>query len=251
MMVCRLLFVMLLAIAGTNVMADDSGTPRTGYFRISATTVELLGEDGASAVAEVVAPDQVLRWQLYVPKSYDAREPAGVIVFVNRSDRSGGSSKTYNPVLEENNLIWAAPLGAGDKTPMNERMLRALLTPNVLSRSYAINSSRIYIGGFVGGGYLATMLASSRPELFRGGMFVSGALAWEDKTPPGIEQIRKNRYVFITGSNDVARDTMRRTAAAYREHGVVNSKLFVMPNARQEMPSPQYLQQAIGFLDGG
>lgn len=249
-MIYRSLLLLLLAIAGADVLADVTGTPRTGYFRVAATTTELLGKDGATAIADVLAPDKVLRWQLYVPTSYDATDPAGVIVFVNRSDRYGGSSKSYNPVLEESNLIWAAPLAAGDKTPLNERMLRALLTPNVLARTYKLDPSRIYVGGFVGGGYLATMLASSKPELFRGGLFIGGALAWEDKTPPGLEQMRKNRYVFLTGSNDVARDTMRRTAAAYREHGIVNSRLVVMPNVRQEMPGPRYLREAIEFLDG-
>jgi predicted peptidase len=243
-----LLFVLLVAFSG--VLADESDGPRTGYFRVSATTVELLGADGANVIAEVLAPDEELKWQLYVPPSYDAAKPAGAIVFINRSDSWGGSSKSYNPVLEESNLIWAAPLGAGDKQPMNERMLRAMLTPNLLARTYALDPSRIYIGGFVGGGYVATMLATSKPEVFRGGMFVGGALPWEKNTPPAIAQIRKNRYAFVTGSNDVALDTMRRTTEAYRKEGVVYVKLIVIPNARQEMPDPFYLREAIEFLDG-
>ena len=245
---CSLL--LLLSVAFSGVLAEETDGPRTGYFRTSVTVVELLGADGARAIAEVLAQDEELKWQLYVPRSYDASKPAGVIVFVNRSDSWGGSSKSYNPVLEESNLIWAAPLGAGDKTPMSERMMRAMLTPNMLVRTYALDPSRIYIGGFVGGGYLAAMLATSKPELFRGGVFVGGALAWENNTPPAIEQIRKNRYVFVTGSNDVALDTMRRTASVYRKDGIVHSKLIVIPNARQEMPGPLYLREAIEFLDG-
>lgn len=246
----RSLFLMLLALAGSGVYAEEPGAPRTGFFRVSMTTAALLGVDGAGAVAEVLAPDEELKWQLYVPKSYDASKPAGVLVFVSPSDSWGGSSKSYNPVLEQNNLIWAAPLAAGDKTPMNERMLRALFVPNLLSQTYALDVSRIYVGGFAGGGYLATMLATSKPGLFRGGLFVSGALAWENKTPPGIEQIRKNRYVFITGTNDVALETTRRAANAYRDEGVVHTKLIVMPNTRQEMPGPLTLGEAIEFLDG-
>jgi predicted peptidase len=246
----RVLLLCLLSIAFSGAVGDETDGPRTGYFRKSATTAELLGVDGASAIAEVLAPDEELKWQLYVPHSYDASKPAGAIVFVNRSDSWGGSSKSYNPVLEESNLIWAAPLGAGDKRPLNERMLRAMLTPNFLARNYTLDPSRIYIGGFVGGGYVATMLATSKPELFRGGVFVGGALAWEDNIPPAIAQIRKNRYVFVTGSNDVALDTMRRTAEAYRKAGVANSKLIVIPNARQEMPGPLYLREVLEFLNG-
>ena len=246
----RLLFLLLLVFADSDVCADQPGAPRTGFFRVASTTPALLGVDGAGTVADVLAPDEELKWQLYVPRSYDASKPAGVLVFISPSDSWGGSSKSYNPVLEENNLIWAAPLAAGDKTPMNERMLRAILVPNLLSRTYALDSSRIYVGGFAGGGYLATMLATSKPGLFRGGLFVSGARTWEDKTPPGIEQIRKNRYVFITGTNDVALDTTRRAATAYRDDGVVHTKLIVMPNTRQEMPGPLTLGEAFEFLDG-
>jgi len=234
----------------TVVWADEAKDgPRTGYFRIKMTAVELLGADGAQSIAGILAPDEKLEWQVYVPHSYDPSKPAGALVFINRWGNSGGSRKSYNELLEEKNLIWAGVLDAGDQTPMDERMMRSILAPTVLAQDYALDPNRIYIGGFSGGAHVATILATGKPGLFKGGMFVGGTVFWGDKLPPGIDVIRQNRYVFVGGSNDVALNTMRRTAGSYKDAGITNSKLIVMPNERQEMPGPLYLREAIEFLD--
>ena len=81
-------------------------------------------------MSEVFAPDEKLRWQLDVTKNYDAANPPGVIVFINRGTWGGGR-KAWNPVLNEKNLIWIGALDAGDQSPMNERMLKAILAPTV------------------------------------------------------------------------------------------------------------------------
>lgn len=80
-------------------------------------------------------------------------------------------------------------------------------------------------------------------------MFVGGAIFWGDKIPPEVDVIRQNRYVFIAGSNDVALKTVRRTAGSYKGAGVVNTKLIIMPNEKQEMPGPLYLREAVEHLD--
>lgn len=227
--------------------ADDG--PRTGYFYTETTPLELLGPEGAKSLAEMFAEDEELKWSLYVPKSYSADKPAGVIVFISPSSRWGGSSKSYNPLLEEKNMIWAGVIKAGDKTPMDARMMRALLTPTFLAKEYALDPSRIYLGGFSGGAHVATILATSRPQLFKGGMFVGGAVSWKDKLPAGIELIRQNRYVFVAGSNDVALKKVQKTAASFKEAGVKYTRVIVMPNERQEMPGPHHLREAIEFLD--
>lgn len=80
-------------------------------------------------------------------------------------------------------------------------------------------------------------------------MFVGGAVSWKDKLPAGIELIRQNRYVFVAGSNDVALKAVRRTAGSFKEAGVEQTRVIVMPNERQEMPGSHYLREAIEFLD--
>jgi len=245
-MVAGLIVMALLAVAWADEAKDG---PRTGYFRKKMTTIELLGADGAKSVANVLEPDEKLEWQLYIPHSYDPSSPAGVLVFISHKGNWGGSRKSYNDLLEERNLIWAGVLGAGDATPLNERMMKSLLTPTVLSKDYVLDPDRIYVGGFSGGAHVATLLSTGKPGLFKGGMFAGGAIFWSDSTPSGIDAIRQNRYVFMAGSNDVALKTVRRTSASYKDAGVVNTKLIVMLNEKQEMPGPLYLREAVDYLD--
>lgn len=241
-----MLFAVLLMFI-TSVSADEQ-TPRTGYFRVSSTPLELLGEQGADALSEVFAIDEKLRWQLDVPDAYDPAHPPGVIVFVNRGTWGGGR-KAWSPVLEEKNLIWIGALDAGDKSPMNERMFKALLAPTILARDYAIDPRRVYISGFVGGAHVAGILSTTKPEVFQGGLFMSGATFWGDKTPPQFDRLRQNRFVFLAGANDVARTKVARTSESYKEAGLQNSNLIIVPNMRQELPGKSYFEMALSYLD--
>lgn len=237
----------LLLMLLTSVSADEQ-TPRTGYFRVSSTPLELLGEQGASALSQVFAADEKLRWQLVVPDNYDPAQPPGVIVFVNRGTWGGGK-KAWSEVFEDKNLIWIGALDAGDQSPINERMFKALLAPTVLARDYAIDPQRIYISGFVGGAHVAGILSTTKPELFRGGLFMSGATFWGDKAPPQLDRLRQNSFVFLAGANDVARTKVARTAESYKKAGLQNTNLVIVPNMRQELPGKSYFEAAISYLD--
>jgi len=247
----RSLIIAAVSLAMTSaVWANDAKDgPRTGYFRKTTTPLELLGEDGAKALADVFEPDQKLQWQLYVPHSYDPSKPMGVIVFITSKPNWGGSRRSYNDLLEERNLAWAGVLGAGEKRPVNERVLRAILTPALLAKDYSLDPSRIYMGGFSDGAHVAAMVTTGKPDVFKGGLFVGGAVSWGQKVPPSIDLIRQNRFVFIAGSNDPALNAVRMTAMDYKKDGVEHTSLIVMPNQRKEMPGPKYLEQVVTFLD--
>jgi len=62
----------------------------------------------------------------------------------------GGGKKVWNPVLEEQNIIWIGLIGGGDKNPLNERVPRAVLAQAVLEREYSIDLSRYYLFGYSG-----------------------------------------------------------------------------------------------------
>lgn len=244
----KMILVSSILVASPSWSADENNGPRTGYYRLSTTPMELLGEGGARTLSEVFAPDEKLRWQLDVPKNYDPANPPGVIVFINRGTWGGGK-KVWNPVLNDKNLIWIGALDAGDQSPMNERMLKAILAPTLLAGYYALDPTRIYVAGFSGGAHVANILSTSKPDLFKGGLFMSGAMFWGDKIPAKIDIVRQNRFVFVAGGNDVARNKVARTAESYRAAGVNNVELMVVPNMRQELPGPSYFEAAIDYLD--
>jgi len=239
------LLMLILAVA---LARGEPEGPRKGYFRKTVTPLELLGEEGAKAVAPIFAVDEKLTWQLSVPQTYDPARPAAVMVFVGFA-QWGGGKKEWNTVLEDHNMIWIGLINGGDKKPVNERMLRVILARVLLQRDYRIDSERYYIFGYSGGAHVASMLATLKPELFRGALFYGDALSWGRKEPETITSMQQNRYMFMFGSRDKDRRKIRRIAAAYKQAGLANTKVVSVANVDRQMPGASYFEQAIDFLD--
>ena len=227
----------------------DEG-PRTGYFQISVTPLELLGEAGATAVSTVFAPDEKLTWQLSVPENYDPEKPAGAIVFIGYAEWGGGK-RVWKPILNEKNIIWIGLIGGGDKNPLNERMLKAILAQAVLMRDYSIDPERYYLFGYSGGAHVAAILATTRPEIFKGALYYGDALSWAETAPPKIDLIRQNNFMFMAGARDDDVREIRRVAETYKDAGIANTETFFISNVGREMPSETYFTLAIDFLDSG
>ncbi len=239
--------LLLLLLIAVPAVAQDA--PRTGFFKVTTTPMELLGERGAAAVASMFAADQELMWQLYVPETYDATKPAGVMVMLNYADHWNAGKKAWNPVSDARNLIWIGALGAGDKKPANERIMRTILAQAVLERDYAIDHSRYYLFGYSGGARVAAMLATAKPETFKGAWFYGDAMFWGEREPARIDLIRQNRYFFGSGARDKHRKDILRTSDAYRKAGVENVTFATEPNIDRKMPGVSYFESVVEFLD--
>jgi predicted esterase len=247
----RMSFVLLavFTLASTAAFAArDAKGPKTGYFEVRTTLVEMLGEEGAKNFSESLEPDKHLRWQLFVPSTYSADDPPGVIVFVS-ANRRGGPARTWNDTLESRNLIWIGLNHAGGTAPVMERILTAIIAPLVLRGDYEIDFSRIYIAGHSDGGQVASMVMMSKPEQFRGGIYLGAAEAWDDEAPPKIDLIRENRHAFLIGANDNELKEMQRVFNRYTKAGVKNVELIRMRNNQNSWPAGEFLGRAIDFLD--
>lgn len=228
--------------------AEEVATPRTGYYELSLTPIDVLGESGAQGIANILPPVKKIDWQVYVPQSYSASSPPGVIVFVSSWHR-GGPPKAWNDLLEANNLIWIGANNSGDGLPVAKRMLKAIIAPAALGRSYAIDPERCYIAGFSGGGITATRIATAKPDLFKGGIYIGGTVFWTANTPPKIDLIRQNHHVFLVGTYDPAQQTTRKVYNNYIEAGIDTAELITIRNHRHRMPPPDYFEKAIDHLD--
>jgi poly(3-hydroxybutyrate) depolymerase len=240
----KILAVFLLFMA----TASAKDGPRTGYFRVSLTPLELLGEEGAKAVSSIFAADEKLTWQLSVPKNYDPGKPAGAMVFVGWAEWGGGK-KAWNAVLEERNMIWIGLIAGGDKKPINERMLRAILAKAVVQREYKIDPDRYYLFGYSGGAHVAAMLATSKPEMFKGAIYYAAALSWGKKAPQKIDVLRQNRFVFMAGSLDDDRRKIMSVADSYKKAGVTDTKFVTVANTDRKLPGVSYFDDAVDYLD--
>jgi len=242
--------ICLFALLWAGSPSAQESEPETGYFKVSMTPIDVIGEDGAQGLSDVFPADEELDWQLYVPHNYSADNPPGVVVYVSPRE-NGGPPRAWNDLLRENNLIWIGANGAGNKNPVAERALKALLAPSVLAKTYKINTERLYVAGYSGGSMTAMRVAALWPDKFKGGIYIAGAVFWEENTPPKIDQIRENRHVFIVGTYDEAIKNTSRVYNDYKKAGVENSELITIRNHAHRMPPVNYFVRAIEYLDSG
>ena len=243
----RIILAALVALASPGWADDAEDGPRTGYFRETISPLELLGEQGAQAIAEVFAPDHRLTWQLYVPDSYDATKPAGVMVYVSPT-QSGALRRGWKGALDDRNMIWIAALNAGNTVHVTERALKAIFATTYITQNYAIDIDRVYVSGFSGGGKTAARIASSQPDLFKGGLYICGVEFWQEQ-PPKIDLVRATHHVFLTGTKDFNRQETKQVRKKYEQAGVTGTELIVVGNMSHELPPTKYFAQAIDYLD--
>ncbi len=242
-----LITALLLASAGSAALAAASA-PETGGFRIEQSLAELLGEQRAAGLAAIQSPNQPVSWQVYVPPSYDPADPPGLLVYISPI-QSGRVPKNWERVLDSRNLIWVSANRSGNQVHVQRRALYAVLAPSLIGNDYEIDRSRIYLTGLSGGGKMASMVAVDHAHVFKGAVYNCGVEFW-DKTPPRLEQVKANRYVFVTGEYDQALRPTRRVHGRYRKAGVENVKLMVINGMGHTNPPWQEMDEALAFLDG-
>ncbi|MDH5456344.1 MAG: hypothetical protein OEY37_09745 [Gammaproteobacteria bacterium] len=239
--------VAFVATASAHGANTDELAATTGRFTLTFTAKELLGE-AASEVEAVIAPDEAITWEVYVPEGYRADAPPGLLVYISPT-RSGRLPYRWNRVMDERNLIWIGANQSGNWVLVRRRILMATLAVLAIERGYVVDRERFYISGLSGGGKAATMLATSNPNLFAGGVFFCGAETSQLESPGDLEKMQSNRYVFLTGERDTALGESRRANRAFRKAGVRNTRLMVIRGMGHSTPEYDDLDEAIDFLD--
>jgi dienelactone hydrolase len=244
--IVRNLLVVYACLATIGSAAADE--PLRGAFSVTAKLPELIGDEAAARFESVVEPDEAIEWELYVPESYSAERPAGLIVYVSPTD-SGHIPEGWPDVLEAANLIWIGANRSGNRIRVARRVTYAMVAPAVAARDYRIDSSRVYVSGFSGGGRVASMVAPEYANVFTGALYICGVNPWGDRKPARMDSVQSNRYVFLTGRKDFNRAETRSVYRSYRRAGVENVLLIDIPGMDHSLPSPARLAGALGFLD--
>jgi hypothetical protein len=227
--------------------AAHADSPGREYTR-TATTADLVDESSLAFFGGVIDADTPIEWQLYVPASYDPGRPVGLMVYVSPTS-SGRIPPGWKPVMAEKNLIWIAANKSGNRIASVRRGSFALLATVLAKREYAIDRNRIYISGLSGGGRIASVVAPQYAQLFKGAVYNCGVNFWGDETPKLMEQVKANRYVFVTGSKDFNRRETRKIFGAYRKAGVENIKLLDIEHMSHSNPDALNFAAAIDYLD--
>ena len=227
----------------------DASQPRSGFVNLEMTTEQLLGAEAAQDLNHILLAAEKVEWRAFVPWGYDPGTPPGVFVFISPIDW-GGIPEEWAAVMDAHNLIWVSPANAGHSAPVQERIIKAILAPRVVDVDYTVNEERIYIAGFADGAKIANLVQAADPSAFRGGIYMCAALFWGDKTPEKLDQMRRNRHVFIRACSDPREREVRGVYEAYREAGFEGAKLISVQTRHRRLPEPKYIDQAISHLDG-
>jgi len=152
--------------------------------------------------------------------------------------------------MSAKNLIWIGAQRSGNNVNVKLRISYALLATVLGKQQYSIDPARVYITGLSGGGRVASAIAPQYPQLFKGAIYNCGVNGWGEALPARIDEVRANRFVFVTGTEDFNRRETRQVYAAYKRAGVEATRLMDISHMGHSNPGPADFAQAIDFLDG-
>jgi predicted peptidase len=199
-------------------------------------------------VADVIKAEEEITWKMYVPQTYDPQKPPGLMVYISPTPK-GWMPRKWQSVMDEKNLIWISANESGNRIVNVRRILFAVLGPQVAGRNYAIDSDRIYLSGFSGGGKVASTVAIDFANLFKGAIYICGVLHWKRNPPALYDQVKANRYVFLTGQDDFNKDLTKTIYRKYQIAGLRNIHLMDIPGMSHDLPGTKDFRRALNYLD--
>ena len=152
-----------------------------------------------------------LTYQVYVPPSYEPDKPHGIYVHISPGN-NGGVPGSYRDVLAKHRLIGIGANNSGNQVGTSSRHAYAVHAVDMLRSAYSIDEDRIYVGGFSGGGRVASHVMMMNADVFDGGVPMAGAnpvVSMEIFATSGPRFMYESKWKRID----------RRSAAARRERG--------------------------------
>lgn len=233
--------VVLLSFSGAAI----AEAPTTDVIERSGSLNDVFPAEQVAKLADVISPDEIVRWKLFVPAS---EVPHGVVVFVSPS-ASGAPQPGWTDILSKRNLIWIGAENFGNEKLSAQRVLVALMGLASVQKDFNVDGERIYIAGMSGGGRIASQTITKFPTLFTGALYIVGVDFWTKSDTPLLEHIRANRYVFLTGDGDFNRRETKRVYRKYQAAGANRALLIDLADFGHGYPDPQHLDRALEFLD--
>lgn len=218
------------------------------------------GKTTVKGVQRVLATQELL---VRLPRGYDPRKPAGVLVYVD-PDETGRLPEVFFPVLDERNLIAVGASGMGNTREISDRLQLAFDGLATVARRFHVDPSRYYVTGISGGGRLSSILAACYPDVFAGAVPVVGVACYEN-LPTGVggfwagmyrkpsakvfAEFKKHPMAVVTGGKDMNQAEIHRAVTVFTRDGC-NVKLFDWEDLRHEAPSAARLKEVFEWVDG-
>jgi len=207
-------------------------------------------------------------YQVIVPKSYEAGQAHGVLVFIN-SGEGGKLPKPFHQLLEKYRLIGIGADKSGNKTNTLLRHAYAVHAVELLAERYDVDRDRVYVTGTSGGGRVTSQVMIMNSETFTGGIPMVGANAcmrmdvadskgnvfadsgmWKNTDKKRLAKAgREGRFVFMTGSKDFNKANVKSVYEGYKEAGFKHVDYIEQDGLGHGAPSAENFEKALQFLD--
>jgi hypothetical protein len=203
------------------------------------------------------------RFEAVFPPDFTADRSHGLLVWIGPGD-SPKVPAAWRPVIAAQKLVFVAAYESGNKRDVFDRFRLALDAAEHLRSKHQLDSRRIYVAGFSGGGRVASMLGIAYPDLFAGTMAVCGVdfcidvPASEGRVfrrsfqvqPAVLQRAKNNSFVLITGEKDFNRvNTQSVYHWGFQQQKFQRAHLLDVPGLKHGLPETSVLEKALELLD--
>ncbi len=199
-----------------------------------------------------------------VPQTYRKEAGWGLLVWINAGD-APDIPAAWEGSLAKHKLLFVGAHKSGNPRNIFDRFRLALDAQHNLRARFSIEPRRVYVGGFSGGGRVASMVAVAYADVFAGAAPFMGVNFYQDvKADDGkvyalnylpddqILGIAKKRghYALVTGEKDFNRANTKAVHAAFVREKFTHAHYIQVPNLGHALPATEWLEKALLALDG-
>lgn len=207
------------------------------------------------------------RFNVYVPKSYKrSKKKFGLFVWIAPS-YDGRPPPIWRSRFDKLKLIAIGADRSGNERQTPVRIGLALDAVHNAIQQYRIDSKRVYVGGFSGGGRISTFLTMQYPEIFHGGLYLGGCDFYRNVLVPGgkgeawqgliskpkddrLKAVReKTRHVYLVGAKDEVIKQMKAVKDCALKDGFVFVKYTEMKGLGHRIPDGKWFERSIKYMD--
>ncbi len=193
---------------------------------------------------------------VFCPPSYERDgSPHGVYINIAAGKSPIKVMDGCEEAMERLKMIYASPSGTSNADSDVRRMALALDTLATLRKTYAVDDSRVFVGGSSGGGAISAVMGVNYPE-FRGVLCQvrnfdvphTYCVPYVEKSEVPAIANRKQAWAWITGPEDRNHDYVVRTSVTFESDGFV-SMLFDIPGMKHQPASADTLEKALRWAE--
>lgn len=211
------------------------------------TTAQALLGSQATEFEGSIPGDEPLEFEVFDPAV--GAMSAGVLVYISPRP-SGSMPPAWGEVMAARNLLWVGANDSGNEIAVGRRVELALLALRVAAQCADIDETRSYLGGFSGGGRVASMMMPFYPHLFCGAVFICGANPVGFLEAHQVALMADHRFLFLTGSGDFNRLDSELSQHSFEAAGLGASRVQVVEGMEHALPEPADLDTGLRWLEG-